>query len=171
MAIYVYTGRPGSGKTYILVKLALKLLKKGVPVWSNFRIFPDKKYIKNLRYWQTINDIKQVQNGVILMDEAQIYFNSRKWSELPDQWQYKLQQHRKEGLSIYGSVQNLRRLDTVMRELVSNYFECKKLFHLIFVREYNIEDAGKKQRSPLWLSIVPLRKKIYKKYDTLEKIF
>jgi len=171
MAIRIYTGLPGSGKTYVLVRQALKFLKKGVHVWTNFSIKPvDPKYMPFLHYWRRVEDLRGVKNGIILMDEAQIYFNSRKWADLPSEWQYKLQQHRKEGLHIFGTVQNIKRIDTIMRELVSHYYECSKFFNLIFLRQFKIDDANKKQRSALWLSLYFLRKKYYKQYDTRETI-
>lgn len=104
------------------------------------------------------------------MDEAQIYLNARRWKDLPEEWEYKLQQHRKEGLHIFGSVQDLKRADTVLRELVGEYYECHKIFGIILVHEYNIKDAGLKKRKSLWTSVYLLRKKFYQSYDTLEKI-
>lgn len=170
MSIYIYTGLPGSGKTYVLVRKALVFLKQKKHVWSNFKIIPPVGFESYLHAWSSVSDLRGVKNGIILMDEAQVYFNSRKWADLPVEWHYKLQQHRKEGLHIYGSVQDIKRLDTIMRELVSHYFECVNFFNLIFLRQYRISDITKKQRSILWLSFYFIRKKYYNQYDTLEVI-
>ena len=129
MAIHILTGRPGQGKTYILTAKAIEFLMKGRDVWTNY--FIDVKGLKikgKLSYYTKISDILKVKNGIIVMDEAQIYFNSRNWEVLDERLQYKFQQHRHEGLDIWGTAQNIKRLDVIVRELVSNYYECKKLF-------------------------------------------
>jgi zona occludens toxin (predicted ATPase) len=169
MAIHIYTGRPGTGKTYVLIRKALEALKKHRHVYCYYQlqIKTDSPY---LHYWKSFSELLHVQNGIILLDEAQIWFNSRKWERLPDDWQYKLQQHRKDSLTILGTVQNIKRLDTIVRELVSNYYECKKIFRLIMVREFDISEADKIRRKPLWVWFYFLRKKFYSKYNTYAKL-
>jgi len=168
MSIHILTGKPGTGKTARLTAIGFSFLEKGVDVYSNYKLNYSGK---NLHYYKSIEDILHIRKGIILMDEAQIYFNSRKWDRLPESWQYKLQQHRKQGLHIYGTVQNIKRLDTLMRELVSNYYECTKIFNLVLVREYDISESEKKQnRTLFWTTYFFITKKIKNSYDTLEEI-
>lgn len=174
MAIYMITGRPGTGKTYILVKKALQFLAQGREVWSNFKIVWPKP---NLHFFTKISELVLVKNGIVLMDEAQIYFNSRNWEALDERLQYKLQQHRKDGLDIYGTVQNFKRIDTLMRELVAFYYECSNIkfwkwefFHLV---EYDPEEAtnpDKKNRQRLSSEWFKARQEIFDSYDTFAKI-
>lgn len=169
MAIHILTGRPGTGKTYRLTEMAIKFLKEGREVWAN------KGYtIKDsrIKYYNTISDLVNIRNGVILMDEAQVYLNARRWEELDEQFVYKLQQHRHHGLDIWGTVQNIKRLDVVLRELVSNYYECKffsfPFIKFIWIREFDIKDAEKtdERRISFGFNFTTIKKEICDMYDT-----
>jgi hypothetical protein len=173
--INIYVGKPGMGKTYSLVRLAYKLINEGRHVYSNFHINFDNMPLKanhgEIFYWQDILDIVPIKEGEIIIDECQIYMNSRKWKDLPLPVQYKLQQHRKHGLNIHGAVQNVKRIDSVARELVNSIFECKKVMGRVFIcREYDIEDIDKQKRSSYSTSIYFFRKKLANCYDTLQEI-
>jgi len=143
--ISIFTGRPGTGKTYSLVRFAyLKILKEQADIYSNFHIdFSDLEkrdkvkpdtYNSHLHFWTKLVDFVKIKQGIILIDEAQIYFNSRKWQKFPEEVQYKFQQHRKggrkfndHGLDIVGAVQNVKRIDTVVRELVNTVLDVRKI--------------------------------------------
>jgi Zonular occludens toxin (Zot). len=163
------------GKTYALVRLAYKLLNSGRDVYSNFFIDFSSMKLKEghgkLRFWRDIEDLIPIRRGEILIDECQIYMNSRDWKTLPKEFQYKLQQHRKQGVNIHGAVQNVRRIDSVARELVNSIFEVSFHFGRIFiVREYDIEDIDKQKRSSYSVAVYFLNKKLASCYDTLQEI-
>lgn len=173
--INIYVGKPGMGKTYALVRLAYKLINQGRNVYSNFHIdfstLPLKPNCGKVFYWHDINEIVPIKQGEIIIDECQIYMNSRKWKDLPLSVQYKLQQHRKQGLNIHGAVQNVRRIDSVARELVNSIFECKKaLGRLFVVKEYDIEDIDKEKRRSYSTQYYFLDMKLANCYDTLQEI-
>lgn len=178
MAIHVLTGKPGEGKTYILTKKALEFLDEGREVWTNYFI---KAKSQNLHFYTKLDELINIENGVILMDEGHIYFNSRNWENLDERFQYKLQQHRKDGLDIWATAQNIKRLDVVVRELVSNYYECKKvfaleirnhLFGLFIKREFAVEDSERPDhvREQWSREFIWLDKKVCNSFDTLQKI-
>jgi len=161
MSINLLTGLPGSGKTTALVAIALQALDEKQNVYTHFHIdTPSAK----LHQWRGLDELANLVDGLIILDEAQVWFNSRKWKDLPDVLQYKLQQHRKQGLHIWATCQNIARLDTVMRELVSNFYVCRRVFVIPFfrprnkksvryalynIREYEPEEAQKKERRKL----------------------
>jgi len=177
MAINIITGRPGSGKTYILTKIALEFLKEGRTVFSNYFIDWDKN---NLHFFDKVEELKSLEKGIIVMDEGQIYFNSRNWENLSETMQYKLQQHRKDGLDIWATVQNIKRIDILIRELVSRYFECKSLicfnflkehYELFIKKEYDVEDEEvKDKRECFGTELIFFEPEIGNRYDTLKKI-
>jgi len=185
--INIYVGKPGRGKTYTLVKLAFDMIKKGRDVYSNFYIdqkglyslISDRKMNKIVKkygrpgkiyYWRDIRQIVNIKIGEILMDEAQIYMNSRDWKALPKEVQYKLQQHRKHGVNIHGAVQNVRRIDTVCRELVNSIFELHRIGTFFWRKEYDIEDIDKAKRKAYSTDFYFLDKKLAACYDTLAEI-
>jgi len=176
--INIITGKPGKGKTYTLVKLAIKFLNQGRNVYSNFFIdynllAKDKRLKKNcgqIFFWQKVEDLVKIKKGVILIDECQIYFNSRKWKELPEVLQYKLQQHRKHGLDIWGAVQNFKRIDVVARELVNWCYEVGKFGRVFFLNGFDPEDIDKVKRQSRITKIYLYSKKIASYYDTLAEI-
>jgi zona occludens toxin (predicted ATPase) len=179
MAINIITGRPGSGKTYILTAKALEWLKRGYNIWSNYKININAP---NLHFYSKVRELVSIKDGIILMDEGQIYFNARNWEALDEKLQYKLQQHRKHGLDIWATVQNIKRLDVIMRELVNRYYECKKIigtgesakkpWGIFVMREFDIKDAEKpdEKRERYSREFFLLKKEIYDSYDTLAEV-
>lgn len=162
----MHTGRPGTGKTYCLTKNVLKYLKQGHKVYSNYYIKSDSP---NLYFWKRPEEILQVSEGIIAMDEAHVYFNSRKWKDLPEEFLRLLAQHRKKGLHIEGTVQHVNRLDVVMRELIDFWYvyQSRPFF---FVRyEFDL-DQDKQKKYILSQRWILKSKKIYESYDTLQTI-
>lgn len=172
--INIFVGKPGTGKTYSLVRLAYKLIQSGRDIYSNFPIFFDKLKLSpkagKIYFWKTVDDLMLLKNGEILMDEAQIWLNSRKWQDLPPELMYKLQQHRKQGINIWGAVQNVNRIDKVARELVNSVFKVKKIGKLFLVNEYDIEEIDKVKKQSYSFKFYFFSKKIANSYDTLAEI-
>ena len=133
-----------------------------------------------LYFWNELEDLLEIRGGEILIDECQIYFNSRSWKKLPFRLQYKLQQHRKHirkngdgsfmALNIWGAVQNVKRIDTVVRELVNNIYSLKKVGPLFRACLYDIEDIDKERRKPYKISLFIFSKKLAACYDTFQEI-
>lgn len=209
--INIVTGKPGTGKTYNLVRLAHKFILEGRDVYSNFyinfdeyekqrqktysyrisrflRIFLTRylrikfrpKKLGRIFFWKRINEFVNIKGGEILIDECQIYFNSRGWKDLPPELQYKFQQHRKHikrdengkiiGLNIWGAVQNVRRIDTVIRELVNNVFILKKTGNLFLAKQYDIEEIDRESKVCYARTFFWLDQKMADSYDTFQEI-
>ena len=192
MSISMYTGRPATGKTYSAVNDVIKKLNTGFIVYSNIKInwngFVEKKNIlkdflikiklkkkyriypiSNLRYWKKIPDLYNLQQGIIFIDEAHIYMNSRRWKGLSEEMERKLAQHRKDGLHIIGTVQNVNRLDVVFRELIDYWYSCERVLKWIISTEFDIDD-DKMKKKPLTKKFITLTKRRCSRYDTLAKV-
>lgn len=185
--INIVVGKPGMGKTYYLVKIAWHFIKKGVDVHSNFYINFDKLIAKDklrhpkrvygqIIFWEKLDELIDIRGGIILIDECQIYFNSRQWKNLPPKLQYKFQQHRKhigkngQGLDIWGAVQNVKRIDTVVRELVNTVHYCKKFGPFFRVSKFDIEEIDNVTKKSKGTKIFFLDKSIANSYDTYQEI-
>jgi zona occludens toxin (predicted ATPase) len=176
--INIVVGKPGTGKTYYLVAKAVKCLNKGRNVYSNFFIDYEmlkakgflKKNCGSLTFWHTALDLINIKEGVILMDECQIYFNSRSWKDLPESLQYKFQQHRKQGLDIWGAVQNLKRVEIVLRELTNWVYDTKKVLGLFVIKQFDPDDISKSTRTNYGVRFSFFNKKLASCYDTFQEI-
>lgn len=93
-----------------------------------------REYIPKQRgrivYFENINEILEVSNGNILFDEAQVLFNARNWESLPDEFQYKLQQHRKHRLNLLCTTQNMGTIDIMYRRLVQVWWHHEEVFKI-----------------------------------------
>jgi len=143
-------GRPGEGKTIYLVHLIMTYLRQGYDVYSNVSIqFPEKSKLKHrfkeIHSIDEILDIRsEIQRGIfnkagakIVLDELQVYLNSRNWDRLPEDFQLLLQQHRKRGIDIIGATQSIRRADVVFRELIQKFYAVRRIiaFRLPFTND------------------------------------
>jgi hypothetical protein len=172
--ISIITGRPGQGKTFVATLLAYKEWLKGVKIYSNYRLNFGKTYNKVV-YWTELDDLLDVKNGLILMDEASVYLNSRNWDKLTPEFQYKLQQHRKDGLNILSTTQSINRVDSVYRELVHNYYKVKKLISIknfcVFVLYLvDVDELTKVQQRVVSRKLYFLTSRNKDLFDTLQKV-
>ncbi|MEI7498702.1 MAG: zonular occludens toxin domain-containing protein [Candidatus Falkowbacteria bacterium] len=210
--INIITGKPGTSKTYNLVRLSWKFLNQGKDVYSNFyinfdelikrqersRLYRTKRLIQEyfyyecnlkwfmpvkrgeLYFWEKLDDLINIRGGEILIDECQIYFNNRAWKDLPMRLQYKFQQHRKHikrdehgkiiGLNIWGAVQNVKRIDLIVRELVNSVYVVKKLGRIILLKQYDIEDIDKEKRYCYSNTFCWFKLRLANSYDTFQEI-
>lgn len=148
--IYAFTGKTGSGKTFNMVRHAYKRWRSGTDIYSNtildferhgqisffekafWKLMPDT--LKNklghptgpergrITYFEDISEILEAKNGLILFDEAQVLFSARNWENLPYEFSYKLQQHRKHRLDLFCTTQNMGTIDINYRRLVQKWF-------------------------------------------------
>jgi len=143
--ITVIMGRPGQGKTlYGVDRVFDGLSDKKTFVCSNIDIVFDPKDKRKDRYMQlsvstTIQDIlslpldkifdgMKMRRILLVIDECQTIMNSRRWAELPPEFEFFLQQHRHYHIDIIGLTQSVKRADPVMRELIQFFYKIEKIF-------------------------------------------
>ena len=77
MSIKIYFGVPGSGKTTLAAKIVLENLKRGVKTYTNVPI-------KGGLLFDASNiGTFDISDGEMILDEAGIQFNNRKFKTLP----------------------------------------------------------------------------------------
>lgn len=99
---YTVIGKPGSGKTTMMVKLAHKYRKKGWTVYANVEI-PGTYYIPD----SDITKVELKRKSLLLIDEIALIWSSRNFKKFGDDersW-WKLFRHRQ--LRIYGFSQSV----------------------------------------------------------------
>lgn len=193
--IYLYTGTPGSGKSYHAAEVIDRALRRKIPVIANFEVnLNPKKHKGNFVYIPTLelnpDRLKEYarqyftsshdeHQGIIIIDEAQIPFNSRdglnknrmKWIEF-------FSQHRHYYYDIILITQTDRMIDRQIRSLVETEYKHRKLtnygakgwfmivlFHKMFVAVeywYPIQER-------VGSEFFNLRKRVYQLYDTFGK--
>lgn len=170
--IYGITGKPGSGKTYLAVKMALKAMKRGTPVFSNLHIF-------GARYAPSLISFLNVKKGLIVIDELNVEAGARNIRYLPPQVYRQWSQHRHRGIDLIWTAQTINRIDIIMRELTNEVFNCHSFFdkfywYSSFQPEELMTPMGVSvAKKPLFSSFRGLgffQKKVYSCYSSEEEI-
>jgi len=110
--------------------------------------------MKLIYYWRNIDTWNYMFRGRIICDEAQRYFNTRRWNMLSEDTEIKLQQHGKDRLDIYGTVQHWSRLDIALRTVVQEFTRCERVIgwgnvtYLSRYSEHTLEQLTKWEANP-----------------------
>jgi len=158
MSISLHTGNPRTGKTYGMNIVIIKCLNQGIHVWANYKInwygYEQKKWnwkklrfekiyhpASNLHYWKTLEDLYDVEKGVIAMDEAHVYINSRRWANMPEDFERKIAQHGKDGLKEVVPLRFFRAKKKTLewlrrkRKMPDNNLRYKNLFNILLANK------------------------------------
>lgn len=158
--INIITGKPGAGKTLFMTYQALTMIRKGYNVYANWKLdftdYIDKKKLDrsklgNVYFWSEIPELLHIKGGQIFIDEAQCYFDSREWQEMPPSAKQKFSAHRHDvkknndgeiiPLDIWAGVQHTSNIDKRIRDLGQNFIEVKNIFRRVFmVSHFELHD-------------------------------
>ncbi|MEG1705394.1 MAG: zonular occludens toxin domain-containing protein [Clostridia bacterium] len=134
--ITVFAGKTGSGKTMLATSKALKLIKKGFPVYSTY-------YIKGaFKLPYNFYDYNFPPDSTLIIDESQINLDSRNFKNLTSsgvssRLKNKLSMHRHQKLDIWFITQQPEEIDAQIRRYCGKMFFCS---NTIFKRKICIED-------------------------------
>lgn len=180
--IYLYSGTPGSGKSYHAVKQIKNFLKSG-NVIANFGLSIDSE---KFQYWDnelfTVDSLveyakKNHENAkegqtLIVLDEAQLLFNSRNWNTQADtrlNWIKFFSQHRKLGYSIILIAQFDRMIDRQIRCLIEYevaHMKINNYWRIIPVTCFIVVHRWYGQKMKIGHEMMIYNKRIAKMYDT-----
>ena len=144
MSIWLYTGTPGSGKSFHAAKDIVQRLKKGGGLICNFPVNEGfvKKPKAHVEYWDNSeltaerlvayalehHKIGKENQTLVVIDECQILFNCRDFGRKDrNAWVTFLSQHRKLGFNLILISQSDRMLDKQIRALVETEVKHRKL--------------------------------------------
>lgn len=164
-----YVGRPGSGKTYTLTERAIQQARRGRQVFANY-------CIDEPNCWQfRPSDLLDLPPGVIVIDEAHLWFPARMALKLPPSWLAMLSQTRKNGWDLYWSAQHENRVDRVLRDVSNWMWLCdgwfKRQGHPLFF-EAKCYEPEKFRKNKGWnrRTFKLFDQKIANAYDTYERL-
>lgn len=145
MAISLYTGTPGSGKSYHAAREIVGRLKRGGGLICNFPVneqFVGKKLKAHVEYWDNSefsaerlvkyamehHVIGKEGQTLVVIDECQIIFNCRDFGRKDrTAWITFFSQHRKLGYNMILITQSDRMLDKQIRSLVETETKHRKI--------------------------------------------
>ncbi len=120
--ISLYFGKPGCGKTTLMVALILRDLRKGKRVYCNVPLdIPGVIYVKN--EWVGIYDIS---DGVLYMDEAACWVNSRNHKNFSLALTQYINYHRHYNVDIHLFSQRYNAVDLNIRSLVTSLYRVRR---------------------------------------------
>jgi len=137
--IVIFTGLPGSGKSFKLGKTAIEILyrnrrtykKYGLKrtLWTNLKLKPEieKEFAGYIEYWTDLRQLTVLRDVDVLIDEVATYFDARLWETLSLEMRRWLAQHRKFGIEIYGTSQDFAQVDKSFRRLTSDLLYLTKI--------------------------------------------
>lgn len=116
-----YIGRPGSGKTYTLTERVLRALDRGGrEVFCNYAV--------EGAWLFGPDDLLDLPPGLIVIDEAHLWFPARQALRLPPSWLAMVSQTRKNGWDILWAAQHENRVDRAVRDVSSWQWLCSAWF-------------------------------------------
>jgi len=137
--IVIFTGLPGSGKSYKLGRTAVDLLyrnrrshqKYGTKrvLWTNLALGQkiEAEFPGYYQYWTDLRQLTSLRDVDVLIDEVATYFDARLWETLSLEMRRWLAQHRKFGIEIYGTSQDFAQVDKAFRRLTSDLLYLTKI--------------------------------------------
>ncbi len=106
----------------------------------------NKETLGKVYFWSEIPELLSIKGGQIFIDEAQGYFDSREWQDMPPSAKQKFSAHRhdvkkdKKGnvipLDIWAGVQHTSNIDKRIRDLGQHFAEVRNVFRYIFMISY-----------------------------------
>lgn len=144
MSIWLYTGTPGSGKSYHAARDIVTRLRKGGGLIANFPVNEGavKKCRTRVDYWDNSDltaealvryalehhEIGKEGQTLVVIDECQIIFNCRDFGRKDrNSWVQLFAQHRKLGYNFILITQSDRMIDKQIRSLVETEVKHRKL--------------------------------------------
>lgn len=159
--IEIITGLPGFGKTLNATNKALKAMKKGKTVYSNYPI-KGAIYVED-----PFTLFGKVKNALIVIDEMSIVFDSLRLYQIPNRIWIELRQHRHDGVDILGTAQSINDIAYPVRRLIQfEYNIFFKALRLCMVHVKCPQPRGDQYGKRIWI----LKKKVWEYYDTNFKV-
>jgi hypothetical protein len=162
-------GRPGSGKSYQLTEKAIEQADRGRQVFANYPINHP-----NCWTFRPV-DLLDLPPGVIVIDEAHLWFPARMALKLPPSWLAMLSQTRKNGWDMYWAAQHEARVDRVLRDVSNWMWLCSSWWqwngHPLYFESKQFEpEKFRKAKAHISRRIRFFNRNIAQAYDTYARV-
>ncbi len=154
MTIEAFIGLPGMGKTYLMTRLALKQMSKGIPVYANYPL-------EGAERWSQVEELFSIKEACILIDEAGLVAPAGFWQRIPFDVMAHWRQHRHKRINVWYTAQDLQDIAVPLRRVTQFVNEVKKFGPLIYWKCYNPRTKEKFGGGFTWLD-----KDVYTAYDS-----
>lgn len=125
----LYFGLKGSGKSTWLTKEALRYLRQGRTVYSNFKIPGCILYDP-----RRLGEFKPEPESVIICDEIGLIFNNRHWDSFPDSVNKLLKLERKYSFVFISATQMFDEMDKKIRGLYDHIYQVTNVAYVFCLR-------------------------------------
>lgn len=115
-------GRPGSGKSYELTRRVLEAADRDRLVFTNYAVAHPNVFMFSP------DQLLDLPPGLIVIDEAHLWFPARKALKLPMSWLAGMSQTRKKGWDLLWAAQHESRIDRMVRDVTSWMWLCSAWF-------------------------------------------
>lgn len=174
--IVLYKGRRGSGKTLTMVKDGYRYFNSGWKVYRNLRSIKFGEFISEDEILK-LNKDSPLQDCVILMDELQIFFDSRRSQKKQNlDFSNFIQQVRKRNIIILGTTQYSNTIDLRLRQHIDvigypQFNEDFQVCPVTYIDLTTIEDDVLGQvKEPEIINIVYDPLPVFKLFNTREML-
>lgn len=140
-----YFGLPGSGKTYYAVKEAKKRIAHGEKVYANF-------HIEGAKYFKDFDEFLEMQECTVIIDEAGIWLNARKWGSISEEILYRFMESRKYKFDLLYTAQNPEMVEITLRR-ITNYMWYMRRYGR---KEWIYKKDGTKKHRKAWFHTASL---------------
>jgi len=139
----VWIGLESSGKSVMMFRRMVEVIDRNAKfiekygtkpriVASNSK--PTQKLIDyakekgiEVRHVHDLDDMVKLRGADLFIDELSVYFDARKYADLPLYARRWVSQAAKVGVHIYGTTQNWQQVDVSFRRLTDSVIKCKKI--------------------------------------------
>jgi len=174
--LLLIVGRRGSGKTALATKIAQERMRAGERVFANYYI-SDPVTGRRAGFIHSLYDLMDLKNCTVVVDEANVWCNSRQWQAIPPDVIARWQMSRKEKVNLIFTSQHESRVDVIIRELADWILVCERTplipkwvrlfrYHMTYLEDINEVRRGKVSRPHYWWG----RVSILGGYDTTQLV-
>lgn len=169
MVIEALIGRPGSGKSYELTARVLDAADKDRLVFTNYAVSHPNVFMF------TPDQLLDLPPGLVVIDEAHLWFPSRMSLKLPMSWLAGMSQTRKKGWDLLIAAQHETRLDRAIRDVCHWMWLCSAWFEwdghpAVFTSKCWEPEAFRKPGKHYVRKMRFFSRRVAEAYDTFESL-